>query len=359
MARRPLSVQRQLSEENGQLVFRGWMTSRQQAELSEFKDSLPWQCTVQKLFEASQAKPPIKGKVEYLADHSALAARGFVSDELRDALKALGGDEQWNKAVDTLYTAGQRETTVPAPLLPSGFQIPASLQGFLSYDRAAHELVLRGPMSVAVRDKLARANFPQVHPLSAEARNRFRGQLNALGSPLNAEQAAALESRSRNRGYWTSLRLPSTKRAKPSLPEPTPCEMAQAQAKAGDNAAASDIAKAQIAAPIKRSTPNSGPTWINSPRHLRKRSSNWLNGCERTARSTTGKPTHSAPFSTRSQRRPNKSSTWRCHCCRRSPLPSAVRFSRRGLPDRASLAKHRRRTLRQGACHEVPVVGDV
>jgi hypothetical protein len=46
----PLSVKRQLSEENGQLVFRGWMTSRQQAELSEFKDSLPWQCTVQKLF---------------------------------------------------------------------------------------------------------------------------------------------------------------------------------------------------------------------------------------------------------------------------------------------------------------------
>ena len=104
----PLSVKRQLSEENGQLVFRGWMTPRQQSELSDYKDSLAWQCTVQKLFEASQPKPPIKGKVEYRADHSALSASGFVSDELRDALLNLKGDERWNRAVDMLYELGSR-----------------------------------------------------------------------------------------------------------------------------------------------------------------------------------------------------------------------------------------------------------
>ena len=52
----PLSVKRQLSEENGQLVFRGWMTSRQESELSEFKDSLPWQCTVAKTVRGEPAE---------------------------------------------------------------------------------------------------------------------------------------------------------------------------------------------------------------------------------------------------------------------------------------------------------------
>jgi hypothetical protein len=248
----PLSVKRQLSEENGQLIFRGWMTSRQRAELSEFKDSLPWQCTVQKLFEASQAKPPIKGKIEYLADNTALVARGFVSDELRDALKALGGDEQWNKAVETLYTAGQLEAKVPAPELPPGFKIPASMQDFLSYDAQTHDLVIRGPMSVAVRDKLERANFPQVHPLSAEARNRFRRQLEALGSPLKAEQAAALESALSKSWVVDKLKIALDEAGKAVAVEPTACELAQAEQKARDNATASDLAKAQKSDPDQK-----------------------------------------------------------------------------------------------------------
>jgi hypothetical protein len=248
----PLSVKRQLSDENGQLVFRGWMTSRQQAELSEFKDSLPWQCTVQKLFEASQAKPPLKGKIEYLADHSALAARGFVSDELRDALKALGGDEKWNKAVETLYAAGQRKTTVPAPQLPAGFKIPSSMRAFVSYDAQVHELAIRGPMSVAIRDKLERANFVQVHPMLAEARARFRSQLEALGSPLNAEQAAALESTLSKSWVVDKLKVALDEAGKAVAVEPTPCELAQAEQQAGNTAAASDVAKAKKSGPDQK-----------------------------------------------------------------------------------------------------------
>lgn len=241
----PLSVKRQLREENGQLVFHGWMTSRQKAELSEFKDSLPWQCTVQKLFEASQPKPPIKGKVEYLADHSALAARGVVSEKLRDALKALGGDEKWNKAVDTLYDLGQVKTTVPAAQLPTGFKIPSSMREYLEYDAAAHQLVLRGPLSVDIRDKLARANFPQVHPMSAEARAKFRSQLDALGPPLKAGQAAALESTLSKSWVLDKLKIALDEAGKAVAVEPTPCELAQAQEKSGNNAAANDIVKAR------------------------------------------------------------------------------------------------------------------
>jgi hypothetical protein len=239
----PLSVKRQLSEENGQLVFRGWMTSRQESELSEYKDSLTWQCTVQKLFEASQPKPPIKGKVEYLADHSALAVRGFVSDELREALKALDGNEKWNQAIDALYAAGQRKSTVPAPQLPPGFKIPASMQGFLSYDAPAHDLAIRGPMSVAIRDKLQRANFPQVHPMSAEARAKFRSELEALGSRLTAEQATALESSLSKSWVVDKLKVALDEAGKAVAVEPTACELAQAEQNAGDKSVASDVAK--------------------------------------------------------------------------------------------------------------------
>jgi hypothetical protein len=231
----PLSVKRQLREENGQLVFRGWMTPRQQNELSDFKDSLSWQCTVQKLFEASQPKPPIKGKVEYRADHSALAARGFVSDELRDALKNLKGDERWNRAVDRLYEAGRHKTIVDAPQLPAGYEIPSSMQAFVVYDERNQQLGIRGPMSASIRDTLARANFPQVHPLNAEARSKFRHELESLGAPLNAAQAVALESVLAKSWVVDKLRVALDEAGKAVAVEQTPCEMEQARQAALSN----------------------------------------------------------------------------------------------------------------------------
>jgi hypothetical protein len=234
----PLSVKRQLSEEQGQLVFHGWMTSRQESELSEYQDALPWQCTVQKLYEASQPKPPIKGKVEYLADHSALAARGFMSDDLRDALKNLSGDEEWNKAVEKLYDAGRRKTEVPVPELPPGFKIPSSMQKFLSFDDKAHELTILGPMSASIRDTLARANFPQVHPLSAEARTKFRQELEALGGPLNAAQAEALDGVLGKSWIADKLRVALDEAGKAVVVDPTACELEQARQAVGNNAAA-------------------------------------------------------------------------------------------------------------------------
>jgi hypothetical protein len=234
----PLSVRRQLGEEQGQLVFHGWMTSRQESELSEYQDSLPWQCTVQKLYEASQPKPPINGKVEYLVDHSALAARGFMSDEVRDALKNLNGDESWNKAVEKLYEAGRRKTEVPVPDLPPGFKIPSSMQKFISFDDKAHELTILGPMSASIRDTLARASFPQVHPLSAEARTKFRQQLESLGGPLSAAQAEALDGVLGKSWVMDKLRVALDEAGKAVVVEPTACELEQARQAAGNNAAA-------------------------------------------------------------------------------------------------------------------------
>jgi len=245
----PLSVKRQLHEEGGQLVFRGWMTARQQAELSEFKEMLSWQCTVEKLFEISQPKPPIKGKVEYLVDHSALSGRGFMTDAVRDALLALQGNERWNKAVETLYEAGRRKVTVSAPQLPPGYQIPPAMRDFVSYDDQTHELGIRGPMSASVRDMLARANFPQVHPLSAEARSKFRRDLESLGSPLNAEQAAALDSALAKAWVVEKLRVALDEAGKAVEVEPTACEREQTRKAAESNPAAAQMPEPKKSGP--------------------------------------------------------------------------------------------------------------
>ena len=209
------------------------MTPRQESELSEYKDSLAWQCTVEKLFAASQPKPPIKGKVEYRVDHSALSVRGVMADDVRDALLNLKGDEHWNDAVQSLYQASHRKTAVPVPQLPAGYKIPASMQKFLSYNENAHQLEIVGPMSPSVLDILARANFPQVHPRSAEARSKFRSELEALGSPLNAEQAAAFDNVLAKSWVVDKLRVALDEAGKAVVIEQTPCELEQARQAAG------------------------------------------------------------------------------------------------------------------------------
>jgi len=251
----PLSVKRQFREERGQLVFRGWMTARQRDELAEYKDELAWQCTVEKLFNASQPKPPLKGKVEYLANHSALATRGYVSEEVRNALLALKGDDQWNEAVNKLSELGNRESRVHVAHLPAGYQIPKSMSTFLFFDDRTEELVIRGPMSKSLQEMLARANFPQIHPLTAEARDRFRRELESRGGPLNAEQSKTLDDVLQKTWVIDKLRVALDEAGKAIEIEPTPCELAQAREAAGNKPGAVAIG------PKK-----SGPDQVLNPR---------------------------------------------------------------------------------------------
>jgi hypothetical protein len=235
----PLSSKRQLREESGQLVFRGWMTTRQRNELTEFKDSLAWQCAVQKLFDATQPKP-LKGQIEYLADYSALSARGSMSDEVREALLQLKGNERWNRAVEALYEQGQRISRVSVPNLPPSYQIPASLRGSIFYDDKSYALGIRGPMSTAERDTLARVNFPQVHPMRPEARAKFRRDLESHGSPLSDEQAASLESVLEKTWSVDKLHVALDAAGKTVAIEKSPCELAQIAAASNPQAAVSD-----------------------------------------------------------------------------------------------------------------------
>jgi hypothetical protein len=204
------------------------MTSRQRADLSDYQDSLSWQCTVEKLFNASQPKPPIKGKIDYLADYSALSSRGVMSSEVREALLKLGGDERFNQAVESLFKDGQRESKVPAEL-PKGYQIPESLRGFVSYDAATHELGIRGPMSVAVRDELAKDSFPLVRPLSAEEQNKVLFELESRGQSFDARQSRTVHTMLGNTWVVDKLRLALDEAGKAVPVEKTPCELAEEQ----------------------------------------------------------------------------------------------------------------------------------
>jgi hypothetical protein len=189
----PLSVQRQLSQVGGEIVFRGWMSAQQQGELSGYKEELAWQCTVERLFDAAQPPAALKGKVSYLSDYSQLAFRGFMTEADNEALRKLGNDGPFLSAVQALWDASRVETRVSVERLPAGFAIPASKHDFLFYDEKTRELAIRGPMSTALRDELARNHFPLVRPTTAEERTAFVNELESHGGKLSELQARALE----------------------------------------------------------------------------------------------------------------------------------------------------------------------
>ncbi len=123
------------------------------------------------------------------------------------------------------------------------------MQAFVSYDDQTHELAIRGPMSAANRDKLAGANFPQVHPRNSEARGKFRRELESLGSPLNAEQAVALDSVLAKSWVVDKLRVALDEAGKAVEIEKTPCEMEQARQAAANNSAAARAAEPKKSGP--------------------------------------------------------------------------------------------------------------
>jgi hypothetical protein len=184
----PASLRRQLSQNNGMLVFRGWMSSNQKQDLMKFQEQLAWQCTVEKLFDEAQPPDPLKGKANYIASHRALSYRGAMADTDRDLLLAMSDDPLWKAAVDQLSQQSRVTTSEPAKALPEPLRIPASLTDTLSVDRNEGLITLQGPMSVSQRDQLAR-QYPAAKPLSEEQRNDLRAAID----PLTAEQTTAFD----------------------------------------------------------------------------------------------------------------------------------------------------------------------
>jgi len=225
----PLDVQRQLSQEGGDLVFRGWMSPKQEADLSAYKDELAWQCTVEKLFEKAQPPAALKGKVTYLADYSKLGFRGYMTEANHDALKQLGNGEPYLAAVADLWAASHVEERVSVAQPPATFSIPKAEQDWLFYDEKTHELAIRGPMSVALRDKLARDDFPLVRPTTAEQRAAFVKEVEAHGGKLSEAQTRELENALAKTWSVEGLRFALDEAGHAVPPEKSACELYQEQ----------------------------------------------------------------------------------------------------------------------------------
>ena len=183
----PASVRRQLREENGELIFQGWMTKDQKGDLSKYKETLDWRYLVEQLFDASQHEE-IKDKVKYRSAHEALAVAGVLTDELRAELETILGDSPAvDSALEQLAQQSREETSVPAEP-PSTFSIPDKEKSRIRVGE--NLLTIVGPMSTETRDSLAVkwAGFKPAMPLSEAQRDALKKQIEDLGNPLTTDE---------------------------------------------------------------------------------------------------------------------------------------------------------------------------
>lgn len=182
----PASVRAQISQVGDQIQFRGWMLPSQQADLINYSQDLKWRCDVTQLFQAAQPQQEaLAGKVKYYSDHQALSFQGYMTDEQKAALLALGNTPAWEAAVEQLAQKSHVETSVSA-VKPDVVEIPPSLADVVRYDAAANQLTVKGPMSPGQQAALTK-QFPITRPLTAEQRQQLLAKITELG-PLNDQQ---------------------------------------------------------------------------------------------------------------------------------------------------------------------------
>ncbi len=223
----PASVRRQLSEEDGQLVFKGWIRPNQVADLEGYHSTLEWLCAVEKLAEAAQPPAPLQGKISYLVDHESLAFAGNMSQFQEQVLQNMKGegDEAWETAVQKLVQRSHR--TVKANVdAPPAFEVPADLRttNTLMYDQSENSLTFTGPMSADQRDTLI-AQFPIVVPLTEDDRAQLLKEIESRGDALTQEQLE--EFNKVMDGLWTAQQLIDAVNAGGvfKAPEKTACEL--------------------------------------------------------------------------------------------------------------------------------------
>ncbi len=204
----PRSARQQLVIRDGLMGFRGWMSGDQMRALEEVSDVARWQAAVDTLHETAQPPAALRGKVDYLAGQQRLAFSGVMTDADRQALDALGDDDAWRRAVEQLYEASHRVTTVTYRVLPAAIdeQAWSALGLTASLDKPTHTLRFTGPMSVAQRNALAR-QFPVVMPAGGTQRRALTARLNALG-PLTAAQQQVIEAQ--QDAVWTAEQFVQT-----------------------------------------------------------------------------------------------------------------------------------------------------
>jgi hypothetical protein len=184
----PLLRQGTDDDGNPVLRFRGWMLRDQKEDLLGYKESLEWKCAVETLAAAARPPEPLRGKVTYYPPHRMLAFSGYMTDDNRQTLEELFDSEAGQRAVNQLYEAARRETSITVAEFPSGFTIPdASAE---SVRREGNRLTVLGPVSPKLRDDIADQwpGYERVHPFSDEDRELLLASIEQLGHPLNRGQ---------------------------------------------------------------------------------------------------------------------------------------------------------------------------
>jgi hypothetical protein len=223
------SVRQQISEQDGTIIFRGWMLRDQKIKLLTHWDHLDWQCTVNTLFERTQPAPPLTGRVAFYADHEALSFKGHMTGEQKAALLDLNGDEHWNAAVEDLYDKSQTVTSeaITVDRLPPLFNA-ADPAPDVDWDAPASSLSVQGPMTAGQLDALA-SLFPHARPLVGAERQALLDRIRTLG-PVTDSQVEAFNKVLD--GSWTveQLRRVLDEAGKTEVVPRTVCDMLTDQA---------------------------------------------------------------------------------------------------------------------------------
>lgn len=220
----PASVRHQLTVENGELIFRGWILGNQVGDLLSFSDELKWQCAVDKLAETAQPPKPLAGKVNYYSDHRAFSFSGPMTPGDQKALLQLSDADRWRAMVEILSKKSQVVKTVEADEVPSSFEGSLRPYGQVRINEKK-QLEITGPMSLGLKSSLTN-QFPIVRPYSEEEQKQLFSQLELMAEePLNDAQRKAITGVVNS--VWSAEQLVATLNGA-GVAKPTPktaCEM--------------------------------------------------------------------------------------------------------------------------------------
>lgn len=191
----PKSVRLQIRQDGNDVVFSGWMTAGQRADLQKWRNQIDWQCLVEQLYTQSQPPALFEGKLRYDPDHQALAFTGWMSPAMELELQALlPAGPAAEQAIARMATEARQPTTIDASRRPTGFAIPQSAADFVSLN--GDELQVLGPVTSSLRDDLARtwADLEPARPLTPGQQQDLQAEIGDRGAALTADQLEAFNA---------------------------------------------------------------------------------------------------------------------------------------------------------------------
>ncbi len=174
------------------LRFRGWMNPHQQTALKKKEKEKKWHHSVDALFQKAQPPESLKERVTYNAQLQAILFLGVMSGKDKIKLLAMGKNNQWKDAVDSLYEMSNKVHSVALDKLPTGVLIPEKLKGTIAFNVSQKMLSLQGPMSDKQRDSLIEI-LPKGAMLTEIEKKNITQKLMALG-PLSDFQKTRIKN---------------------------------------------------------------------------------------------------------------------------------------------------------------------